>query len=122
MPGPRFIDHKGTRIVFLDFAGVKDPAVGLALVAESGRFVQALPRDKSGLSCTDVSDTRYTREVLEAFKVMTKGNAPYIRAAAVVSDSPMHRAAISMISLFSGRKLQTFDSRTQALDWLVLQP
>ena len=42
---------------------------------------------------------------------MTAANRPIVRAAAIVSDSSIHRAAISMIALFSRRKLQVFDSR-----------
>ena len=52
---------------------------------------------------------------------MTAANRPIVRAAAIVSDSSIHRAAISMIALFSRRKLQVFDSRAQALDWLAEQ-
>jgi hypothetical protein len=44
-----------------------------------------------------------------------------VKAAAIVSNSALHRAAISMVALFSGRKLEVCDSRAQALDWLATQ-
>lgn len=117
----RFIEHKGVRIVLLDFVGIKDVDVALGAVAEATRFIGALPPDKSNRTCTDVRDTTYNRSVVDAFKTMTKANVPFIRAAAVVSDSAVHRAAIAMIGLFSRRKLEAFNTRDAALDWLTAQ-
>lgn len=121
MNGARFIRHQGKRIVLLDFSGIHDPDVGLPLIAAAGRFVQALPADRSALSCTDVTNTKYDRRVVEAFKLMSKANAPHVKASAVVANSPIHRAAIGMVALFSRRKLEVLETRAAALDWLVTQ-
>lgn len=117
----RFIEHKGRKIVLLDFVGIKDVDVALAAVAEATAFIGALPPTKANVTCTDVRDTTYDRRIIDAFKVMTKANAPFVRAAAVVSDSAVHRAAIGMIGLISRRKLEAFNTRDDALDWLVTQ-
>ena len=117
----RFIEHKGRRIVLLDFAGITDPTQGLAAVAEATKFIGALPVGGDTMTLTDVTDTRYDRKIVEAFKEMTAKNRPIVRTAAIVSNSSLHRAAISMIALFSRRKLEVFDSRAQALDWLASQ-
>ena len=121
MNGARFIQHNGKTIVLLDFVGIQEPAKGLPLIEAAGRFVQALPADKSALSCTDVTNTQYDRIVVDAFKEMSKGNGPHVKAAAVVTDSTIHRAAIGMIALVSRRKLQVFATREAALDWLAAQ-
>jgi hypothetical protein len=117
----RFIEHQGKRIVLLDFAGITDPDQGLAAVAEATRFIGAQPVGGGTLTLTDVTDTRYDRKIVEAFKEMTARNRPIVKAAAIVSNSSLHRAAIGMIALFSRRKLEVFDSRAQALDWLAIQ-
>ncbi len=52
-------------------------------------------------------------------KEMTALNRPIVKAAAIVSNSSLHRAATSMIALFSRRRLEVFDSRDEALTWLV---
>ena len=117
----RFIEHKGKRIVLLDFVGIVDPQQGLAAVAEATRFIGAQPVGGNTMTLTDVTDTRYDRKIVEAFKEMTARNRPIVKAAAIVSDSSLHRAAISMIALFSRRKLEVFDSRAQALEWLATQ-
>lgn len=115
------MEHKGRRIIILDFAGITDLDDGLAAVAEATSFIGAQPVGGDTMTLTDVTDTRYDRKIVEAFKHMTAANRPIVRAAAIVSNSSIHRAAISMIALFSRRKLQVFDSRAQALDWLAAQ-
>lgn len=117
----RFIDHKGRRIILLDFAGITDPDQGLAAVAEATKFIGAQPVGGDTMTLTDVTQTRYDRKIVDAFKEMTTRNRPIVRTAAIVSDSSLHRAAISMIALVSRRKLQVFDSRAEALDWLASQ-
>jgi hypothetical protein len=117
----RFIDHRGTRIVLLDFVDIVDTEVGLAAVAEAGRFIGALPHDGTALTCTDATGTRYDRRIIDALKEMTKANRPIVKAAAIVSTSPIHRAAVSMLGIVSRRKLESFDTREKALEWLVSQ-
>lgn len=117
----RFIEHKGKQIVLLDFVGIKEVDAALDAVAEATQFIGALPPTKANVTCTDVRDTTYDRRIIEAFKAMTKANAPFIRAAAVVSDSAVHRAAIGMIGLISRRKLEAFNTRDDALEWLTGQ-
>jgi hypothetical protein len=117
----RFIEHLGRHIVLLDFAGITDLEQGLAAIAEAARFLGAQPVGGDTTTLTDVTGTRYDRRIVDAFKTMTARNRPIVTAAAIVSDSALHRAAISVIALFSRRKLELFDSRALALDWLATQ-
>ena len=117
----RFLEHRGVRVVLLDFVDIVDQEIGLAAVAEAARFIGALPHDGTTLTCTDATGTRYDRKIVEALKLMTKANRPIVRAGAIVISSPLHRAAVSMLAMFSRRKLESFDTREKALDWLVTQ-
>ena len=117
----RFIEHQGVRIILLDFEGILDPEVGIAMAAIAKAFFARLTPDASNFSMTDVRNTRYDRRVVDAFKDLTAHNRPYVRAAAVVSNSTLHKAAITMVALFSRRKLQVFDTREAALDYLVAE-
>ncbi|HEY0997788.1 MAG TPA: STAS/SEC14 domain-containing protein [Gemmatimonadaceae bacterium] len=114
----RFLDHRGQRIVLLDFHGITDPAQGFAAAEEARAFIAKLPADGSHFTLTDLRDTRYDREVAAKFRELTAHNRPYVRAAAVVSDSPIQRAAISMIALATRRKLGVFETREEALAYL----
>lgn len=115
----RFLDNAGQRIILLGFEGIHDEATGLAVVAEAREFIGRLRPDGSHFTLTDVTRTTYNRKIVEAFKELSLHNRPYVKAAAIVSDSALHRAAISMIAVISRRKLEVFDTRTAALAWLA---
>ena len=115
------LQHKGREVVLLDFSGITDPEIGLAAVDEAQAFMSRRAADGTTLTCTDITDTRYDRRVVDAFKAMTKANRAIVRAAAVVNQSAIHRAAIAVVALFSRRKIEVFDTREKALDWLVTQ-
>ena len=117
----RFIDHKGKRVILLDFSGITNSDEGVAEIERARDFIARLEADGSHMTLTDVTRTRYDRKTVDAAKALTVHNRPYVKAAAVVSDSSLHRAAISMVALFSRRRLEVFPSRDEALAWLVSQ-
>ena len=115
----RFLQHGALRVVLLDFVGITGTAAGVAAAEEAQAFIARLPRDGTHVTLTDVRETRYDREIVEAFKRLTAHNRPYVRAAAIVTDSKLHRAAITMIAIVSRRKLAVFDTREAALEYLA---
>jgi hypothetical protein len=117
----RFLDNAGQRVILLDFEGLTDLDIGLAAVAEARAFIGRLKPDGSHFTLTDVTRTTYNRRIVDAFKELTVHNRPFVKAAAVVSDSSLHRAAISMVAVFSRRKLEVFSSRSEGLAWLATQ-
>lgn len=117
----RFLDYEGRRIVLFDFSGITDPEIGLAEVEKAKAFMASQQPDGSHLSLTDVTDTLYNKKIVDAFKVFSAHNRPYVKAAAVVSNSGIHRAAIAMIALVTKRRIVMFDTRAAALAWLAAQ-
>lgn len=115
----RFLDHDGVRIILLDFQRITDPADGLAAVAEAQRFIARLVPDGTHYTLTDARQARYNREIVEALKGLTTHNRPYVRAAAVVTDSATHRAVITMVAMLTRRKLAVFETREAALEYLA---
>ena len=116
-----FVEHEGRRVILLDFSGITDTTEGLAAVEHARQFIARLTPDGTNLTLTDVTRTRYDKQIVEAFKAFTAHNRPYVRAAAVVSDSTIHRAAIAMIGLFSKRRIHVCGSREEGLRWLASQ-
>ena len=117
----KVLDHNGQRLILLDFAGINDEPTGLAVVAEAQAFIGKLKPDGSHFTLTDVTRTTYNRKIVDAFKQLTVHNRPFVKAAAIVSDSSLHRAAISMIAIVSRRRLEVFETRAEALAWLATQ-
>jgi hypothetical protein len=118
MERTRFIEHKGKRILLLDYAGARDPDEAVASVHQSMEFIARQPLN-SLLVMTVVRDARYNAAVLQAMKELAAHNAPYVRASAVVGMSGLHRIAYQAVLMFSKRNIKTFDDEAQALDWLV---
>jgi hypothetical protein len=120
MERTRFIEHKGKRILLLDYAGVRDPDEAVASIRHSMDLVARQPLN-SLLVMTVVRDARYNAAVLQAMKELAAHNAPYVKASAVVGMSGLHRIAYTAVLMFSKRNIKTFDEEAQALDWLVSQ-
>jgi ABC-type dipeptide/oligopeptide/nickel transport system ATPase subunit len=120
MDRTRFIEHRGVRILHLDYAGARDPAEALDAIRHSMDVVAQHP-PKSLLVMTSVRDARYNAAVLQAMKELAAHNEPYVKASAVVGMAGLHRIAYQAVILFSRRKIQIFDDETAALDWLVQQ-
>lgn len=115
----RFIEHRGRRIVLADYSGMHNAEEIVAEIRGTGRLVQSQP-PASVLGLTDVRGARYSWIVLVALKEMMRGNAPHVRAAAAVLDSPL-RAAFDTLLVMTGRTVRAFSTIEEAMDWLVEQ-
>lgn len=115
----RFVDNGGQRVILYDFEGMTDVPAGLKVIAEARDFMAKLEPNGTHYTLTDVRGTRYDRRIIDAMKELATHNKPYVRAAAVVSDSAIHRAAVTMIAMVSRRKLEVFDNREDALAYLA---
>jgi hypothetical protein len=120
MERTRFIEHQGTRILLLDYAGVRDPDEALRDIRHSRTVVAAQPPG-SLLVMTVVRDARYNAAVLQGMKDLAAHNAPYVRASAVVGMSGLHRIAYQAVILFSKRNIKVFDQEREALAWIFTQ-
>jgi hypothetical protein len=120
MERTRFIEHRGKRILLLDYAGIRDPQEAIREVRNSMQVVAAQPPG-SLLVLTQVRDARYNAAVLQQMKELAAHNAPYVRASAIVGMSGLHRIAYQAVILFSKRNIKVFDAEEEALDWLAAQ-
>lgn len=118
MERTRFIEHGGSRILLLDFTDLT-PQTAVPVIAEAREVVARQPRDGSLLTCTDVTGASYDQAVIDALKELSTHNKPWVRAAAVVVESGLKRALVSLVALFARRKLQAHPTR--ALNWLARQ-
>ncbi|HQR17256.1 MAG TPA: hypothetical protein PK948_02740 [Gemmatimonadales bacterium] len=115
-----FIEHKGVRIAFLDFANVQSTEEALAAIEEAGRIVQAEPF-RSVRTLTHVAGSRFNGEVLEAVKLLAVNNRPYVIAGAVVGLSGLQTVVYTTVMRFSKRNIPAFADLEAAKDWLVAQ-
>jgi hypothetical protein len=120
MERTRFIEHRGVRVLLLDWTGLDNPAEVVSQIEKNKAFVRTHP-PKSLLGLTEVTGSRFTPDLLQGLKEMAAHNEPYVKAAAVVTRTPLHLIAFRTVVIFTRRNLKAFETREEALEWLVTQ-
>jgi hypothetical protein len=115
------VTHRGVELVLLDFVDAKDPTATVRQIhAIRDWFGRQTPQPRLR-TVTDVTGARYNAEVLEALKELATHNKPFVGAAAGVVKTALHRVALNVASMVSGRNLKAFASRDEAMDWVAQQ-
>ena len=113
----RFIDHLGVRVLFINYSHC-DVAM-LKAVAEEGHRVIAREEPNSVLTLNDVTGTTFDKESVAVVQAKVAANAPYVRRAAVIGIQGLQRLIYEGVQAFSKRRIPHFDTRQEALNWLV---
>jgi hypothetical protein len=113
----QFIQHKGRRILHLNFADCKADEV-LTIIDQAKAAIRTQPH-QSVLTLTDVTHTAFNSKVSDAMKEFVVHNKPYVAASAVVGVTGLKQIIFNAVMKFSGRKLTAIDSLAEAKDWLV---
>ncbi|MDA8099007.1 MAG: hypothetical protein M0042_05220 [Nitrospiraceae bacterium] len=115
----KFIEHKGRRILHLDFTHARTDEV-LAIIREAKTVIAAQP-PQSVRTLTDVTEIKFNTETADAMKQFVAHNKPFVTAAAVVGITGLKQIIYNAVVKFSGRNLVAFDSAGPAKDWLAAQ-
>lgn len=115
----KFIEHKGKRVLFINYAEC-DIAM-LQAVAEEGHRVIAREPPNSVLTLNDVSGTNFDTESVAVLRSKVAANAPFVRRAAVIGITGLQQLIYDAVQRFSQRNIPLFDSREEALNWLVAE-
>ena len=113
----RFVEHQGQRVLFINYSHC-DVAM-LKAVAEAGHRVIAREQAKSVLTLNDVTGTTFDKESVAVLQAKVAANAPFVRRAAVIGINGLQRLIYEGVQAFSRRRIPLFESRQEALDWLV---
>jgi hypothetical protein len=113
----QFIEHRGQRVLFINYADC-DIALLKAVAEEMHRVISKEP-PKSVLTLNDVTGTSFDSESVEVLKSKVIANVPYVKRAAVIGIRGLQKLIYEAIQKFSQRNIPLFDSRQEALDWLV---
>ena len=113
----QFIQHKGKKILHLNFADCKADEV--LVVIDQAKAAIRTQAQQSVLTLTDVTNTAFNSKVSDAMKEFVMHNKPYVAASAVVGVTGLKQIIYNAVMKFSGRKLTAFDSLAEAKDWLA---
>lgn len=118
MERTHFIEHRGVRILLLDFSRVMDEEVALATIAHAKSVVAEQPRD-SLFTLTNVEGSHFDSRVVTALRDLVEHNRPFVRAGAVVGLSGLMRVVFSTLVHLTGRNIRAFDQLEAAKDYLA---
>jgi hypothetical protein len=113
----RFIEHRGQRILVVDFSNC--PAQKVEEIARTvPDYATAQPLN-SVLVLTDFAGATFSQDALRALKETAVFDKPFIKRSALLGTQSFPRDFYEEITSFSRRDLRIFDTREEALSWLV---
>ena len=112
-----FIEHKGKQILVLDYSHAT--AQQMLLLLEHVRITVAQHGRESVLVLADFTGTQVDRTVATRIKEVLTMDRPFVRKSAWVGTEAIPHALMENFQSFSRREINSFQTREEALEWLV---
>jgi hypothetical protein len=113
----RCVEHQGKQILLVDLSHCTPAEVAkIALVVPS--YVTSEPRG-SVLLLADFTGAEFDRIAIERMKESTVFDRPHLKRSAWVGIDKLPKVFYEHIKNFSQRDLPAFETREEAMDWLV---
>ncbi|HET7234564.1 MAG TPA: hypothetical protein VFJ16_31420 [Longimicrobium sp.] len=121
MDRTRFINHRGQRLLLLDYTNLGTDLDQLKTEIDRSKAVIAHELPGSVLTVTDVRGSKITPGAVKAMQELVQFNAPYVRwSAVVVGLTGVYLTAFRAIQALSRRKnMRAFNDLDEAKDWLL---
>ncbi len=113
----RYVEHKGKQILLVDLSHCTPAEVAkISLLVPS--YVTSEPRG-SVLLLADFTGAEFDRIAIERLKEGAVFDRPYLKRSAWVGIERLPKVFYEHIKNFSQRDLPAFNTREEAMDWLV---
>ena len=112
-----WISHKGEQILLIDFTNCTPHEVE-AVADEAERIITAQPK-KSVHVLADFTGAQFSREAVTRLKEVTTYDRPFVKCAAWVHPENLPKVFYDAIERFSQREFPTFNTREEALEFLL---
>ena len=113
----QFIEHKGQQILLIDFSRC-DPRQILAIVNEVQEEVSDHARG-SVLTLADFTGAQIDKAAATRIKEALAMDRPYVKRSAWIGTESLPKVFYENFKTFSRRDFPTFQTREEAMDWLV---
>ena len=112
-----FITHRQKQVLFLDFSGCGPEEV--ATIAD--RVPEVVTREPldTVLIVADFTGAEFNRNAVEHIKVAAAFDRPHVKRSAWVLNGNMPTALYDSVRQFSAREFPRFETREDALDYVV---
>ena len=112
-----FIEHKGKKILLLDFSHATAPQMQLLL--EHVRITVAQHARESLLTLGDFEGAEVDHAVATKIKEVLTLDRPFVKKTAWIGTEKIPHAFLENFHNFSQRNIVTFKTREEAMDWLT---
>ena len=113
----RFIQHHGRKILLVDCSECQ-PGQVAEIADQVPAHVTAEP-DHSVLLLADFSGSKLTKEAVERIKIAAVRNRQHLRRSAWVFNGNIPKTLHDSVKSFSSRDIPKFETREEALDFLI---
>ena len=113
----RYITHRGQRILLVDHSGCT--AAELSAMCDLVPSYVTPEPDNSVLLLADFSNAQIDRDALEHVKLAAVFDRPHLKRSAWVITPSFPKAFYENVKAFSVRELRIFQTREQAMSYLV---
>jgi hypothetical protein len=117
--GVKFIEHLGKLILMIDLRRCEFEDI-VRIVKETKKLISVEP-PASVLALTDVTGAHTSIMVSRVLKEFTTFNKPFIKASAVVGVVGILKVEFELVTKFTGRTFNLFETQDQAKEWLISQ-
>jgi hypothetical protein len=115
----RFIEHRGIRVLLLDYSNLHDEQPQLEMIEERVELVAEQPPG-SLLVLVDATGAHFSRTAIQRIKEANVLDKPFVRRSAMVgADTATPKGAIDSVGTFAAKNWGQFSTREEALDWLT---
>jgi predicted proteasome-type protease len=112
-----FFEHKGKRILMIDYSHAT--AAQMQLLLEHIRVTVARHARESLLTFADFTGAEIDHAVAMKIKEVLTLDRPFVKKTAWIGTEDIPHAFLENFHNFSRRDIVTFKTREEALDWLV---
>jgi len=112
-----FIEHKGKQILLLDFS--RASAQQMQLLLEHVRITVAQHARESLVTLADFTGAEIDRTVATKIKEVLTLDRPFVKKTAWLGTEKIPHALLESFHNFSRRDIVIFQTREEALDWLM---
>lgn len=113
----RFVKHKGQSIFLIDFSHCKGKEILLLLDQVRANVARHAPG--SVLTLVDFSAAQVGKAVATRIKEVLVLDRPYVKKSAWVGTDSLPHVFYENFKNFSRREFPTFETREEAMEWLV---
>jgi hypothetical protein len=112
---PRFVEHRGRRVLRLDYSGLEPVELKEAL-RQAAKVIAAEPA--ASLRILSVLASRFDADAVRVLRHYATENRPHVRASAVVVAG-FWAVVMTSVKLHERPDMYLFEGEEEALEWLV---